>query len=159
MDILKLILLLSTIVILFLATIVVIIVYYKPRRRTEIREPPPRQAPIAVEPRAPRRSPIPSEREETMIFTETAPGEEVSETVRTNLLQILSRYQAIPVEDVEARIRASKEEILKALRELEEKNLIRIDGGVLVLSERGEKLLTKLREKYAEKSKWYELLE
>jgi len=161
MSILYTILLLSIVAIVVLVVAILAIIYPRTRRRRQETSPglvlrPP---PIAAEPRAQRRSPIPREDEETVELVEAPPGEGVSETIRANLLQVLSRYQALPVEEVEARIRASKDEILKALRELEEKGLVRVDGGVLMLSERGEKLLVKLREKYAEKSRWYELLE
>jgi len=81
---------------------------------------------------------------------------EASETVASRLLLVLDKYRAVPIEELELRVGASREEIVKALRELEGKGFVRVEGGMLIFSERGEKLITKLREKYFDKRRWLE---
>lgn len=81
---------------------------------------------------------------------------EASEAVASRLLLVLDRYRAVPIEELELRVGASREEIVKALHELEGKGFVRVEGGMLIFSERGEKLITKLREKYFDKRRWLE---
>ncbi|ALL01251.1 hypothetical protein Pyrde_1203 [Pyrodictium delaneyi] len=83
-------------------------------------------------------------------------GREASETVTSRLLLVLDKYRAMPIEELELRVGASREEIVKALHELERKGFVRVEGGMLIFSERGEKLITKLREKYFDKRRWLE---
>ncbi|BEP18218.1 hypothetical protein PYJP_15700 [Pyrofollis japonicus] len=87
----------------------------------------------------------------------TGPREPI-DAVRSRVLLSLIEKQAVPLVELEQHIRADKEYIMQALRELESKGLARIEGDVVIISERGEKIITKLREKYAEKSNWYESL-
>ncbi|HIQ23531.1 MAG TPA: hypothetical protein EYH50_00595 [Pyrodictium delaneyi] len=83
-------------------------------------------------------------------------GRRVDEAVESRLLLVLDKYRAVPIEELELRIGASREEIMRALHKLEERGLVRVEGGMLIFSERGEKLITKLREKYFDKRRWLE---
>jgi hypothetical protein len=76
--------------------------------------------------------------------------------VKSKLLLALVRMQSIPFEELQARIQADREVILQAIRDLEARGLVRVEGGMVVLSEHGMKVISALREKYAEKEAWYE---
>jgi len=80
------------------------------------------------------------------------------DAVRSRVLLSLIKHQAIPLEELEQSVKADKEYIVRVLQELERQGLARVEGGVVHISERGERIVTKLREKYAEKENWYESL-
>ena len=80
------------------------------------------------------------------------------DAIRSRVLLSLIKNQAIPLEELEQHVKADKEYLVKVLQELESQGLARVEGGVVHISERGEKMITRLREKYAEKENWYESL-
>ncbi len=80
------------------------------------------------------------------------------DAVRSRVLLSLIKHQAIPLEELEQNVKADKEYIVRVIQELERQGLARVEGGVVHISERGERIITKLREKYAEKENWYESL-
>ncbi|MET1101021.1 MAG: hypothetical protein ABWW69_00870 [Pyrodictiaceae archaeon] len=72
-----------------------------------------------------------------------------SDIVKERIVERLSKIQSIPIEDLLTSIsNADRDTIISMLRELEKEGFIRIEGGLILLSERGEKLLARLREKY-----------
>ncbi|BES80931.1 hypothetical protein [Pyrodictium abyssi] len=76
-----------------------------------------------------------------------APIGGASRVVEARLLEVLGSKKALPFEELEVYTRASREKVLQALRELERRGLVRVENGVVMFSEKGEKLVTRLREK------------
>lgn len=96
--------------------------------------------------------------ESSVLPSYSASPREPLDAVRSRVLLSLIKRQAIPLEELEQTVKADKEYIVQVLRELERQGLARVEGGVVHISERGERIITKLREKYAEKENWYETL-
>ena len=80
------------------------------------------------------------------------------DVVKSRVLLNLVKQQAVPLDILEQKVKADKEYIIHAIRELEQQGLVRIEGDMILISERGEKVITKLREKYAEKEDWFEAI-
>lgn len=78
------------------------------------------------------------------------------DALRSQLLVTLAEKQGLAFEELEARLQADKAMILDALRELERKGIVRVEGGVVLLDSTGLKTISKLREKYLGKEKWSE---
>ena len=78
------------------------------------------------------------------------------DAVASRLLLVLAEKRAAPLDELELHVGASRDNVARALRELQRRGLVRVEGGVAVFSERGEKLITRLREKYFEKKRWLE---
>ncbi len=95
--------------------------------------------------------------EEATAPSASGPGEPV-DVVKSRVLLNLVKQQAVPLDILEQRVKADKEYIIRAIRELEQQGLVRIEGDMILISERGEKIITKLREKYAEKEDWFEAI-
>ncbi len=95
--------------------------------------------------------------EEVTAPSASGPGEPV-DVVKSRVLLNLVKQQAVPLDILEQRVKADKEYIVRAIRELEQQGLVRIEGDMILISERGEKIITKLREKYAEKEDWFEAI-
>lgn len=104
----------------------------------------------------PAEQPLPGE-EEAAATSASGPGEPV-DVVKSRVLLNLVKQQAVPLDILEQRVKADKEYIIRAIRELERQGLVRIEGDMILISERGEKIITKLREKYAEKEDWFEAI-
>jgi hypothetical protein len=80
------------------------------------------------------------------------------DAVASRLLLVLEEARSVPLEELELRVGASREAIARAVEELRRRGLVRVEGGVVMFSEHGEKLITKLREKYFEKKRWLETI-
>jgi len=98
------------------------------------------------------------------LLGEALPGGEAAsrplagDAVASRLLLVLEEARSVPLEELELRVGASREAIARAVEELRRRGLVRVEGGVVMFSEHGEKLITKLREKYFEKKRWLETL-
>ncbi len=75
------------------------------------------------------------------------------DTTSMRLLMELEKLQALPYEEMMLRLGYSSEVMAKTLRRLEEMGLVRVEGGVVMLTEEGVKRILQLWEKYAEKEK------